>query len=106
MKKGKKGESKRGNTAVGVGGMARTRGEEFAIESVGEVMGGDGGGSGHVAGGDMLAEVKVWKISTNCGLSAGSCFQHSSRTSQMGSGIGAHEGRLGLFPSATKSLIK
>ena len=102
----REGESKQGNTAAGVGSVARTHGEEFATESVRDVMGGEGGGSGHITGRDVLAEVKVWKISINCGLFAGSCFQHSSRTSQMGSGISVHEGRSGLFPSVTKSLVK
>jgi hypothetical protein len=66
-------------TAV-IGGIGWSRGEESAIEGVEAVEGGDG----HCAGGDTQVEVKDWRISTNPGLSAGSCLQHSSTMSQIG----------------------
>ena len=68
----------------------------FPRESVEAITGGDG----HSAREDILPEVRVWKISSNCGLSIGSCLQQSSVISQMGSGIDGQWGRAGPYPLA------
>lgn len=58
----------------GVGGT----GGEFVMEGVEGVAGGDG----H-SGGGVSAEVRERRISSNCGLSAGSCLQQSSTVFQI-----------------------
>ena len=67
-------------TVAGMGGVGELRGEVFGIEGCGAVVGGDG----HSAGGNMLANFKVRRVSANCGLFAGSRFQHCSAIRQMG----------------------
>ena len=67
-------------TIAGMGGVGEPRGEEFGIEGYGAVVGGDG----HSAGGNMLANFKVRRVSANCGLFAGSRLQHCSAIRHMG----------------------
>ena len=88
----------------GAGGedVSGSRGEEHAMEGVETVAGGDG----HSAGGDTPAEARMWRISSNCGLSVGSRLQQSSIMSQTGSGINVHCGRSGLCSMMPRLLIR